>query len=136
MKLVGALSGMVFLLCLGATVTAAAADFDGSKALICAPVKAIDCVLGSSPCTEGDPMEMDAPNFLRIDFQDKTVAGPKRSTPIKHMDKVGDQLVLQGDEAGMAWVIALDETSGAMTATLTGRDGAFVIFGSCTPLSK
>jgi hypothetical protein len=42
--------------------------------------------------------------------------------------------LLQGTELGFAWTIALDQANGKMMVTLVDRDGAFVFFGSCTPL--
>ena len=113
--------------------TASAGDFDGSKLLICAPVEAIDCAAGEE-CTKGRPEDIGAPNFLRIDVGQKTIVGPKRTTPILFLDKSDDQLLLQGKELGYAWTLALDQESGAMTITLVNREGAFVLFGSCTPL--
>jgi len=110
-----------------------AADFDGSKQLICAPVEAMDCTSGE-PCRRGLPAEIGAPKFLHIDFAKKVVLGTQRSSPIAAMETSATQLLLQGSELGYAWSIALDQESGQMTATLTDREGAFVLFGSCIPI--
>jgi len=110
-----------------------AADFDGSKRLICATVEARDCVSGS-PCYRGLPREIGAPNFFRVDFEKKSLIGPQRTTAIRAMEKDDAQLLLQGVELGYLWVVALDRASGGFSASLTNRDGAFVLFGSCTPL--
>jgi hypothetical protein len=32
------------------------------------------------------------------------------------------------------WMLALDQESGTMTASLVNREGVFILFGSCTPL--
>ena len=50
------------------------------------------------------------------------------------MDKSDDQLLLQGTELGFGWTLVLDQESGTMSATLVNREGAVVLFGSCTPL--
>lgn len=110
-----------------------AGDFDGSKLLICAPVEAISCAPGEA-CTKGRPDDIGAPAFMRIDFAKKAIIGPKRTSPILFMEKNETQLLLQGTELGYAWTLALDQEGGSMAATLVGRDGAFVLFGSCTPL--
>jgi len=110
---------------------AAAADFDGSKPLICAPVTAIDCLRGES-CLSGLPEEFGAPAFMRIDFGKKIVAGPKTTTNILLLNKDKDQLLLQGREGGFGWNMALATDSGEMTLTLTNRHGTYVLFGSCT----
>lgn len=110
-----------------------AGDFDGSKRLICATVEARDCVPGEE-CHGGRPDDIGAPAFLRIDFERKAIVGPKRTTPILLMEKNDRQMLLQGSEIGYAWAIALDQASGRFSASLTNLDGAFVLFGSCTPL--
>ena len=114
---------------------AAAGDFDGSKLLICAPVEAMDCGPGEG-CSKERPEDVGAPNFLRIDFANKVIVGPKQTTPILLMDKSDDQILLQGKELGYAWTLVLDQESGTMTVTLVNREAAFVLFGPCTPLSR
>jgi len=113
--------------------SAFAADFDGSKRLICATVEARDCVPGEE-CFRGLPDEVGAPAFVRIDFEKRSLVGPHRTTPILFMEKGEKQLLLQGTELGYAWVLALDQTNGRFSASLTDLGGAFVLFGSCTPL--
>lgn len=112
---------------------ASAGDFDGSKLLICASVEAIDCASGEE-CTKGRPDDIGAPNFLRIDFAQKVIVGPKQTTPIVSMDKTDTQILLQGKELGYGWTLALDQESGKMSATLVNREGVVVLFGPCTPL--
>ena len=75
-----------------------------------------------------------APRFLRIDVAQKVIIGPQQTTPILFMDKSDDQLLLQGTELGYGWTLVLDQASGTLSATLVNRDGAVVLFGSCTPL--
>lgn len=111
---------------------ASAGDFDGSKRLICATVEARDCVPGEE-CFRGLPQDVGAPSFVHIDFENKSLIGPHRTTPILYLEKGERQLLLQGTELGYAWVFALDQTNGRFSASLTNHDGAFVLFGSCTP---
>lgn len=110
-----------------------AGDFDGSRQLICAPVEAAACISGDG-CASGIPDDIGAPAFLRIDFPQKLIIGPKRASPIRSMDKMQHQLLLQGAELGHAWSMALGLEDGKLAVTLVDRDGAFVVFGSCTPL--
>ncbi len=112
---------------------ALAADFDGSKKLICAPVEVIDCSAGDE-CVKGSPKEMGGPSFFRIDFAKKQVVGPKRTTDIRTTEKNAEQLVLQGSEPDYSWTIALEQVNGGLTATMVGSGGVLVLFGSCTPL--
>src|SRR5512139_843747 len=113
--------------------TAIAGDFDGSRPLICAPVEAMECHTGEG-CDEGIPDDVGAPAFMRIDFAKKVIVGPKRTSPIRSLDKEENQLLLQGTELGLAWSMALNTADGKMVSTFSNRDGAFVLFGSCTPL--
>ena len=124
---------IVVVLALMTSGAAAAGDFDGSKLLICAPVEALDCGPGEG-CSKERPEDVGAPNFLRIDFANKVIVGPKQTTPILLMDKSDDQILLQGKELGYAWTLVLDQESGTMTVTLVNREAAFVLFGPCTPL--
>ena len=112
---------------------ASAADFDGSKVLICAPVEAIDCAPGET-CRKGAPADVGLPAFIRIDIAKMVVIGPKRTTPIVSMEKSEKQILLQGTELGSAWTIALDQASGEISGSLVNREEVFVLFGSCTPL--
>jgi hypothetical protein len=113
--------------------TVSAGDFDGSKLLICASVEAMDCAPGEA-CTKGRPHDIGAPSFLRIDFTQKMIIGPKRTTPIVFLDKSDEQILLQGTELGYAWTLALDQENGTMTMTMVNHEEVFVLFGSCTPL--
>ncbi len=113
--------------------SAFAADFDGSKPLICAPVSAIDCMRGDE-CLSGLPEDIGAPAFMRLDFTKKTVTGPKSVSPILLQEKTADQLLLQGREGPFGWTMALDAASGDMTLSLMSTKAAYVLFGSCTPL--
>jgi hypothetical protein len=124
---------LVLVLGLLTAGTAFAGDFDGSKLLICAPVEAIDCAAGEA-CTTGRPEALGLPRFLRIDVAQKVIVGPQRTTPILFMDHSDNQLLLHGKELGYGWTLVLDQESGTLSATLVNREGAVVLFGSCTPL--
>lgn len=112
---------------------AAAADsmFDGTKPVICASREVVDCTPGET-CDKGLPEEMGAPVFLTIDFIKKDITGPKRASKIALIEKSDFQITLHGIEIGMGWSMVLDRETGRMTATLAGKDQAFVIFGACT----
>jgi hypothetical protein len=120
------------LICLSLlTVPAVAADFDGSKLLLCATQAALDCSRGDD-CASGLPEEIGAPTFMRIDLAKKAVIGPYTTTNILLQDKSDKQLLLQGREAGFGWTIVVDQASGELTVTLTNRSGAYVLYGACT----
>jgi len=122
---------------------AAAADFDGSKPMLCASMNVQECVPGVG-CEAVTPESINAPEFFRINAKKKTVTGvmPDETRPankIVSATMFDDKLILQGaDEGvegvrddGLAWSIAIDRTSGKMVLTASGDAVAFVIFGSC-----
>lgn len=111
---------------------ASAGDFDGSTPLICAPVQAMECYAGEE-CKMGLPEAVGAPAFMRIDFSQRRVVGPKRSSAIESVTADETQLLLQGLELGHAWSMSLNHQTGKMILSLVGKDVAFVLFGSCTP---
>ena len=124
------------LLCMTACLPfgiAIAADFDGSKPLICAPTEAVDLLAGEE-IAKARPSDIGAPSFLRVDIANKKIAGPKRVTPIKYIEKDDTQILLQGTELGFGWTLALDQQMGDMTITFVDRTGAVVLSGPCTPV--
>ena len=121
-----------FAMLVGLPLPAMAADFDGSRRLICATVDARDCVRNEACFEKLD--EVGAPKFLRLDFENKVIIGPEHTTPIVEMNRDDRQLLLGGKEQGYAWALALDQATGHFAATLTNIEGAFVLFGNCTPL--
>lgn len=131
MRLTQGILMLFFLLVSSAAI--AEEVFDGTRTLLCASVEAIDCVSGE-PCVSGRPETIGAPQFLKIDFAGQKIIGPKRTTPVLSMEKTEEQFLLQGIELNMGWVFALNRTSGKFSSTLANGEGAFVIFGACTPL--
>ena len=109
-----------------------AADFDGSKLLICATTDAFECT-AKGGCARGRAEEIGAPSFFRIDFAARSIVGTQRSTPIVRQEKSDGQILLQGSEHENAWSLALDSASGRVSGTLVAGDSAIVIFGGCTP---
>jgi hypothetical protein len=106
---------------------------DMPQRLMCATLEAMDCEPGAA-CFKGRPSEIGAPAFMRIDLEAKSIAGPHRSTPIISIERNGQSLLLQGTETGYGWTLAVDTLLGTMAGTLVNGEGAFVLFGSCTPL--
>jgi hypothetical protein len=122
----------LFVVVLGflAVSPAIASDFDGSNPLICATVEARDCVL-TRRCYTGEAWEVGAPAFMRIDFTKKTITGTERTTGIASMEKTEDQLLLQGVELGFGWTLAINQTNGYFSGSMTNMGGTFLLFGSC-----
>ena len=125
------LAPMIAGLFLGAA--AVAADFDGSKPLLCASQKVLDMV-SPEKIVSGLPGDLGAPKFMRIDFAKKTVTGTNRATPIRLMEKGEKHILMQGTEMELGWTMAVNSVDGTMTASMVDDGGAIVMFGACTPL--
>ncbi len=132
----------VFVLVVGfLSVTAVAADFDGSSPLICSFGHVVECVNGSE-CLAVTNDAVDAPDFVKLDFRKKqivsTTAGEdspasdiKVTDLITHLIIQGTQGSGQGDALGFS--LSIDKATGQMAAAGAGENAGFVIFGACTP---
>ena len=127
---------------LGLSATAAA-DFDGSKPLLCSTVTVNECVPGGS-CETVSNKDVGAPDFIRIDVRKKTMTGTadgaeRPSNKIESSGVLGNSLFLQGKASGLehlpedslAWSVSVNQVTGDMVLTASGDEVAFVIFGSC-----
>jgi len=115
---------------LGCAAIASAAGFDGSQDLLCAPSDVAQCDQ-SARCDRVSASEVDLPAFLRIEFGKKrlvSVGSPERATPIETVRQKDGLTILQ-----RAWSLVVDQASGRMTGSIADGEGAFAIFGACTP---
>jgi hypothetical protein len=135
-SLIGAaLAGV--LLTAGLVPTVMAADYDGSKPLICAAQEAVICH-ANVDCKRGAVESLGIPQFFWVDFAAKTMAekgpdGRTRSSIIQTVAQGPTHMILQGTKDNLGWTGTISKTSGKLT--LTGSDGALgmVVFGTCTP---
>jgi hypothetical protein len=125
-------------LCLSLTpFTVFAAPYDGSVPLLCAVIEVLECEAGAG-CHRGDAESVNLPPFVKIDVPRKVLgtteaAVVQRMTPIRHVEQLDGQLILQGGENGRAWSLTIAQDTGKITATITDDQVGFVIFGVCTP---
>ncbi len=116
---------------------ASAAPFDGSQPIVCATLEVLECEAGFK-CEEETVDSVDAPQFLQISVQDKTVVGTRPSgAPVNatiELVRHAEQLMfLQGVEKMRGWSMAINETKGKMTLAIHDDASSYVIFGACTP---
>ena len=119
-----------------------AADFDGSKNLLCTPIDAAECLIGPT-CSSVTMEELNLPQFIALDFEAKQLrgrvpAGSEETTAIQNVRKVDGRTILQGAERGRGWSIVINQNSGRMAATVAALSEddtrvGFVMLGSCTP---
>ena len=135
-------SGLILLFCCIMHLPASAGDFDGTKELMCACIRVIECAPDGS-CTEVSAEQIGIPQFLKINFEEKTISAPQwgenqTPSPIENLERIDGKLILQGAEDGyreirdgVGWSMAISEETGKMVLTESGDQAAFVIFGAC-----
>jgi hypothetical protein len=115
--------------------SAPAADFDGSKPLICALKDNFEC--GPDGCERVTSEAINLPQFLRLNFKEKQITTIRegaqvRTTRIENADSRNGKMFLRGLENDLVWSLAIAEDSGRMVLTIAGDEAGFVIFGACT----
>ncbi len=117
-----------------------AADFDGSKPMLCASLDVLECVDGSS-CETVAAETVDAPQFISVDLKNKELtldrSGRPRSAQLRNRENMNCRLVVQGigTETGLGWTFSVDQETGKFVVSASGDEVAFIIFGACTTLS-
>lgn len=114
-----------------------AGDFDGSKQLLCAITKGIECG-PDGECLEVMPEDINIPAFIKINFKNKKISGTREngeiaSTKIENMLHIDGKLILQGAENGRGWSMVITEAIGKMVLTASGDQVGFILFGNCIP---
>jgi hypothetical protein len=112
-----------------------AADFDGSKSLICALKDDFEC--SPDGCERVTSEAINLPQFLRLHFKEKQITTVRegvqvRTTKMERMESLGSNLFVQGLENNLAWSLVIDQSSGRMVLTVAGDQAGFVVFGACT----
>jgi len=120
------------------TAPVLADDLTGADQLLCASVRATECFADGN-CYPGNPETWDTPRFVRVDFEEKILrttkaSGEDRSTPMKHVEREGDRIFIQGVEDGRAFSIILDQDSGTTSTAIALEGHVLAIFGHCTPI--
>ena len=135
---------LILVIVCAAAIPVSAGDFDGSKPLLCSVISITECTPDEG-CRGTTIETVGLPQFLRVDFQKKTItaARPGDETPpsaIERMERVDGKLILQGAEDGLegvrdgvGWTSALSEDTGKFVLTASGEEVAFVVFGACIP---
>jgi hypothetical protein len=125
----------MILLAVGAltSATALAADeFNGSRAMECEPLAGHDCLPNQTTCKPLKP-EAGKDLKLRIDVAKMSLKTPYRNDtlPIQSFGFNTASLVMQGTTLELVWSATVHRTTGRLTAAITDREGAYVVFGQC-----
>ena len=127
---------------IGLMITSAslfAADFDGSKPMLCASLEVLECV-DERNCETVAADDVDAPQFIAVDLKHKELkldrSGRPQSAQLRNRENLNGRLVLQGvgTETGLGWTFSVDEETGRFVVSSVGDEVAFIIFGACTTL--
>jgi hypothetical protein len=134
---------IVLFLSAGMAPAARAADFDGSRPILCSVIKVIECTPDEDRAVNAESIGM--PQFLRVDVAARKVwpamdKEGKRVSEIKRVEHLDGMLILQGADAGVrdkrdgtGWLATISEATGKFTLTAAGEKTAFVVFGACLP---
>lgn len=80
------------------------------------------------------------PTFIILDLKTKSLRGiisnHAKATPIKRVEMTDSYLILQGDENNRVWSMMVNRDTGKLSASVSGEQYGFLLFGSCTLLPK
>jgi len=115
-------------------------DLTNSSKFLCSVNVATLC-LADGECEIGMPWTWNIPEFIEVDLGRNTLAttkasGEARSTPIRNLQREGQQIMLQGVEGGRAFSIAVQETTGWASFAVAAEGFTISAFGTCTPLAS
>lgn len=117
--------------------SASAEVIDGSSPCLCAITDVVECDSVGN-CAEVEPEEVNIPTFIRIDLENKKLmdinSTGSKTTAIKNIEQAAGKLILQGAENQRAWSMMVTKDTGEMSASVSGEDYGFLLFGDCTVL--
>ena len=113
-------------------------DVTGADHLLCTTVRATEC-FADGVCYPGNPEEWSSPRFVKVDFKEKVLrtteaSGEDRSTPMKHIEREGDRIFIQGVQNSRAFSIVVDQDSGTASTAIALEGHVLALFGFCTPI--
>jgi len=125
----------IFLTLAGMASRAPAQTIDGKAPLVCAVNETYDCA-PNRQCIADSPEAVNIPRLIRFDFSAKKgfsrqTNGDERASPISAIQIHEGKLILQGVEGGYVWSMAVSQTSGAMSLTISDDAVGVVVFGIC-----
>ena len=122
--------------------TASAADFDGTKPLLCSVAEVYECSLEAG-CADLSTDQANVPAIVRIDFAKGEISGQlddgsTRLSKALNKQTLENKLIMQGIEQGYdderdgsGWSVAITQDSREMVLTASTDETAFVMLGSC-----
>mgnify|MGYP001550272902 FL=1 len=97
-------------------------------------------------CRELHPIEVNAPNFWKIELKKKQLTvrthdGAYDTTEIDRQERVGDMILIQSFEEepdnfeeALAWSVAVNAMTGRMSASVSAHEEVVSLLGTCHAL--
>jgi hypothetical protein len=127
----------VFAMTLPLHSAGAAATYDGSAPLVCAATTVTACD-AEGRCQSGTAAGVNFPSIFKVDAKAmklRNLHAVKGSqgveSSIRNVDHANGKMILSGAEGERGWSVLIHESTGKMSAAVSGDGEGFVIFGQC-----
>lgn len=119
---------------------AQADDLRGADRFMCSTLEATVC-LADGACLFLPPEELNIPQFIVVDatagkMETTEASGERRETKADTVRRADERIQLQGHEAGRAFSLLINETSGRATFASAADERGVIVFAACTPLPR
>jgi hypothetical protein len=115
----------------------AANKYDGSAPLICAATAVTECEAGGR-CQGGTAAGVNFPALFKVDATAMKLRNLQAETgqqgtesSIRNVDHANGKMILSGAEGERGWSVLIHESTGQMSAAVSGDGEGFLIFGQC-----
>jgi hypothetical protein len=124
-------------ICCALVPAQAAGKFDGSEPLLCVPTIVMECSADGpdGECKRRTAAAVNLPQVINLSLKEMKVHsdGGSRHSPIRNVEHLDGNLIIQGGQQGRGWTVTISEATGRMSATISADGEGFVVFGACTP---
>lgn len=115
-------------------------DLRGADRFLCSTLHATVCFVDGS-CLATPVEALNIPRFIVVDvkagkLETTEASGERRETRADTVSRAEERVKLQGHEAGRAFSLLINETTGLATFTSAADERASVVFAACTPAPR
>jgi hypothetical protein len=120
---------------------AIADDLTDTRQLLCTVLESHVCI-DALGCAEVLAEDLNIPRFIRVDtktgrLSTTPASGENRESLANSVQRENGQILMQGVEAGRAFSLVIEESTGLSTFASAADGRSLTVFGNCTPaLSK
>ena len=115
----------------------AANKYDGSAPLVCAATAVTECG-AEGRCQSLTAAGVNFPSIFKVDAAAMKLrnlhaeTGPQGvESSIRNVDHANGKMILGGAEGERGWSVLIHESTGKMSAAVSGDGEGFIIFGQC-----